>query len=130
MKLASFTRALQYFLSWAESTQSHVLIPIYWRSVLILYSHLRLGFPKNLFAEGLPVKIVKELLPSSILATWPAHLNVLDLITLTILGVNGITNYEVHFGTSSTPHSHFPWVQMFVSGACFRIPLACNPPLI
>ena len=35
---------------------------------------------------GLPVKILKALLPSSILATCPAHLNLLDLITLTILG--------------------------------------------
>ena len=35
---------------------------------------------------GLPVKILKTLLPSSILATYPAHLNLLDLITLAILG--------------------------------------------
>ena len=37
------------------------------------------------FPVGLPVKILKVLLPSSILVTCPAHLNVLDLITLTIL---------------------------------------------
>ena len=34
--------------------------------------------------KGLPVKILKALLSSSILATCPAHLNLLDLITLTI----------------------------------------------
>ena len=34
----------------------------------------------------LPVKILKALLPSSLLATWPAYLNLLDLVTLTILG--------------------------------------------
>ena len=32
--------------------------------------HLRLGFPKGLFPVGIPVKILKTLLPSSILATW------------------------------------------------------------
>ena len=53
-----------------ESTQLLVLIPIYLRSILILSSHLRLDFSKGLF----PVKIFKTLLPSSILATLPAHL--------------------------------------------------------
>ena len=36
----------------------------------------------DLFPEGLAVKILKALLPTSILATFPAHLNLLDLITL------------------------------------------------
>ena len=38
-----------------------------------------------LFPVGVLVKILKVLLPSSILATWPAHLNLLDLIRLSIL---------------------------------------------
>ena len=38
-----------------------------------------------LFPVGLPVKILKALLPSSILATCPVHIN-LDLIILTTLG--------------------------------------------
>ena len=63
--------------------QFPTLIP---RSIPILSSHLRLGFPKGLSPVGLPVKILKALLPSSILATCPAHLNLLDLITLTMLG--------------------------------------------
>jgi len=56
------------------------------RSILILSSHLRPGLPKGLFSVGLPVRILKALLSSSILATCPAHLNLVDLITLTILG--------------------------------------------
>ena len=53
--------------------------------ILIFFSYLRLGLPKGLFPVGLPVKILKEL-PPSILATWPAHLNLQELSTLTILG--------------------------------------------
>ena len=53
---------------------------------LILSSHLRLGLPKGLFLVDLPDKILKALLPFSILVTCPAHLNLIDLITLTILG--------------------------------------------
>ena len=43
-----------------------------------------LGFLKYLFSAGLPVKILKAF-PPSILAKWPVHLNLLDLVTLTIL---------------------------------------------
>ena len=69
-----------------ESTQFPALIPISSRSILILSSYLRQGLPKGLFPVGLPLTILKELLLSSILATCPTHLNLLDLITLTILG--------------------------------------------
>ena len=82
---AAFTRALQWSLFRVESTQFLVLILISLRSILTLSSHLRLGLPKCLFPVGLPVKTLIALLPFSILTTWPAHLNVLDLITLTIL---------------------------------------------
>ena len=44
------------------------------------------SLPKGLFPVDLPVKMLKALLPPSILATWPVHLNPLDLITLTIWG--------------------------------------------
>ena len=44
-------------------------------SILILFSHLRLGLLKGLFPVGLPVTILKALLPSSILTSCNAHLN-------------------------------------------------------
>ena len=53
-------------------------------SSIVLPSTLRP--PKGLFPVGLSVKLLKALLPSSILATCPVHLNLLDLITLTIFG--------------------------------------------
>ena len=74
------------------------------RSILILFSHLTLT-------------VLKALLPFSILATWPTHINLLDL-TLSILGER--YNYEVsHFGAFSTPHSHPSWAQIFTSGPYF-----------
>ena len=45
-------------------TQLSALITISLRSILIL-SHLCLGLPKGIFPVGLPVKILKALLPSS-----------------------------------------------------------------
>ena len=63
-----------------------ILIPIFLRCNGILSSYLRLGLPKGLFPVGLPVKIVKTRLPSSNIATWPAHLNLIHLINMIILG--------------------------------------------
>ena len=77
-----------------QPNSSQVLIPTFLRSILILSSHLRLGLPKGLFPVGLPVKILKAVLPPSILATCPAHLNLLDLITLTILDTNQNGDFE------------------------------------
>ena len=68
---AAFTKALQYLISWAE---------------LVLYSYIRLGIPKGLFPVSLIVKILKVLLPSSILATCSVNLNLRDLIPLIVLG--------------------------------------------
>ena len=52
------------------------------RSILILSSHLGLGLSKSLFSIDLPVKKLKVFLPSCILATYPANLSILDLITM------------------------------------------------
>ena len=48
------------------------------RYTLILFSHLRLG------VGFFPVKLFKTLLHPSLLTTGSAHLNLLDLIALTI----------------------------------------------
>ena len=53
----------------------------------------------------LTIKILKALQPSSVLATCPAHFNLLRLITLTILDES--TDYEIpRWAAFFTPHSH------------------------
>ena len=50
-------------------------------SITHIDTYLFKVLPKGLYPVGLPVKILKALLPSSILATCPAHLNLLDYHT-------------------------------------------------
>jgi hypothetical protein len=56
------------------------------RSILILSYHLRLGIPNDLFPSGFPTNTLCPPLSSSIRATCPAHLILLDFTTRTILG--------------------------------------------
>ena len=86
MFITALTSFRHLSLSWASPIQSIYPHPISWRSILILSTHLSLGLPSGLFPSGFPTKTLYTTLSSSIRATCPAHLILLDFITSTILG--------------------------------------------
>ena len=70
----------------SQKRQVHNPTSHFWRSILILSSHLRLGLPSGLFHSGFPTKSLYTLPLSPIRATCPAHLILLDFIPRTIFG--------------------------------------------
>jgi hypothetical protein len=80
------TRALHWSLSWARSIQPKQTNPIPLIHILILSTHLCLGLRSGLFPSGFPTNILYEFLSPSTHVTCPAHLILLNLIILSVLG--------------------------------------------
>ena len=76
--ITAFTSARHLSLSSASSIQSTSPHPTLWRSILILAFYLRLGL------SGFPTKTLYRPILSTIRATCPAYLILLDFITRTI----------------------------------------------
>ena len=87
--ITALTNARHLPLSWASLIHSIYPHSTSWRSILILFTHLRLALPSGLFPSGFPTKTLYTPLSSPILATCPTHLILLDFITRTILGRRG-----------------------------------------
>jgi hypothetical protein len=64
----------------------HTPHPSSLRSILILSSHEHPGLPSGLFPSGLPNETLYACLFSPMRATFPDHLNLLDLIIQIIFG--------------------------------------------
>ena len=64
--ITALTRVRHLSLSWASPIQSTYTHPTSWRSILLLSTHLRLGFPSGLFPSGFPTKILCTPLSSPI----------------------------------------------------------------
>jgi len=54
--ITALTSVRHLSISWASPIQSIYPHPTSWRSILILYTHLRLGLPSGLFPSGFPTK--------------------------------------------------------------------------
>ena len=84
--ITAFTSSRHLFLSWASSIQPIPPFPTSSKFILILSTHLRLGLPSGLFPSGFPTKNLYTSLLSSVRATCPAQLILVDFITRTIFG--------------------------------------------
>jgi len=84
--ITALTSVRHLSLSWASPIQSIYPHHTSWRSVLLLFTHLRLGLPSGLFPSGFPTKALYNPISSPICATCPAYLILLNFITRTILG--------------------------------------------
>ena len=67
--ITALTSVRHLSLSWASSIQSIYQHTISWRSILILSTYLRLGFPIGLFPSDFPTKTLYTPLSSPIRAT-------------------------------------------------------------
>jgi hypothetical protein len=54
--ITTLTSVRHLSLSWTSPIQSTCPHPTSWRSILILFTHLRLGLPNGLFPSGFPTK--------------------------------------------------------------------------
>ena len=79
--ITALTSVRHLSLSWASPIQSIYPHPTSWKSILILYTHLRLGLPSGLLPSGFPSKTLFTPVSSPIRATCPTHLILLYFIT-------------------------------------------------
>ena len=84
--ITALTSVRHLSLSWSSPIQSIYTHPTSWKSVLILYAHLRLGLPSGLLPSSFPTKTLYTPLSSPIRSKCPAYDVLLHFITRTILG--------------------------------------------
>ena len=116
--ITAFTSAHHLSLSWDSSILSIPPYPTFWRSILILSSHLRLGPPCGLFPSSFPTKYTHFLSP--IRAAFPTHIikrnkcvimyNLLPMYLTSVALKKSDVNYIKPFSKDC----HHPYLSLFL----------------
>jgi hypothetical protein len=113
-----FARALHWSLASSRSVQSIPSYPVSLRSILILFTHLRLGLPTGLFPSDFATNILYAFIFSPIHAIFHAH-----LILFLTWGLTGILNFKMYKCVSGSRGSVVGWGTMPQTGKSrVRIP--------
>jgi len=99
--LCSFTTAHHCPCPGPDGSSPHLPIIFLLRSILVLSSHLHPSISRGHLPSGFRTKVLYAFLTSPMYATCPAHLILLNLITLILFGE--IPNYEVFFSLLTLP---------------------------
>ena len=98
--ITALTSVRHLFLSWASPIQPIYQHPTSWRSILILYTHLRLGLPSGFFPSGSPTKTLYTPLPTKVTSIQPTLMGPMDSDNLYVLV------YYIHV---MDPSEHVPY---------------------
>jgi hypothetical protein len=127
MFITVFTKTRDWTMSCASRIQFFPSIPLFQRSILMLSSHLPLDLPRGSLHFGPPNQNPANTSSFSMRATCPAHLILLDLITLTYSVKNIVC--EVHHYAIFSTISLLPFqVQISSSTLCSQKPSVYVPP--
>ena len=105
--IIALTSVRHLSLSWASPIQSVYTHPTSWRSILIFFTHLRLGLPSGLFPSGFPSKNLYNPSPHPY-APHAQPISFFSILSPAQYWVRSTNHLALRYAISSIPPLHRP----------------------